>query len=816
MNRSSDPFWRCLASNLLFLSAAWLLLFAPAAVAQGTASGTADRTVLPLPTPPFAGVIGKTYKESKEDWPKLPTPPAGAPNIVVILLDDVGFGQTSTFGGPVQTPELDKLAAGGLKYTRFHTTAICGPSRAALLTGRNHHQAGAGFLAEWATGFPSYNNMIMRDTATMGAIFKYNGYNTSWFGKNHNTPDWESSVVGPFDRWPTGMGFDYFYGFIAGETNQYYPVIFENTKAVEPMTSPEQGYHFMTDMTDRAIQWVEYTKSVAPQKPFMIYFAPGAAHAPHQVAAEWREKYKGQFDKGWDAIREETYQRQLKMGIIPPGTKLTARPDWVKPWDTLSPDEKKLYARLMENYAGYLSFADHETGRFIDALRQLPDWDNTLVFYIVGDNGASSEGGMEGTLNEIKSLNGIQSSLADNLKHIDEIGGPKTEPHYPVGWAWAGDAPFQWVKQVASHFGGTRNPMVVSWPAKIKDDGGTRTQFLHLIDVLPTMLAAAGLPEPKVVDGVDQKQFDGVSFLSTFTDANAKPVRERQYFEIFSNRAIYDHGWVAAAQHTFPWRQDYAPGNWDKDKWELYNIDEDYSEANDLAAKNPQKLAEMKALFDEEAAKNHVYPLDDRGSARLITPKPTPYDPKRTDFVFYSGAVRLAETASPNTKNKSHSITAEIEMPAKGGEGIIVASGGGSAGYALYVQNGKLVYHYKFFDDRYVITSIESVPAGKSTVKFDFAYDGGGVGKGGTGTLYINGKKVGEGRIPNTVAGRFGIDTFGVGVDTGAPVSDTYKPPFAFTGTIDKVEFHLGPSPTNASDQEILEEREKSFAAATE
>jgi arylsulfatase A-like enzyme len=795
------------------------LLIASSAVAAAQAPATSDkvdRSVLPLPTPPFKGVIGKTYKESKEDWPKNPTPPASAPNIVVILLDDVGFGQTSTFGGPVQTPELDKLAAGGLKYTRFHTTSICGPSRAALLTGRNHHQVGAGFLAEWSTGYPSYNNLIQRDTATMGALFKYNGYNTSWFGKNHNTPDWESSVVGPFDRWPTGLGFDYFYGFIAGETNQYYPVIFENTKAVEPMTTPEQGYHFMTDMTDRAIQWVQYTKSLAPQKPFMIYFAPGAAHAPHQVAPEWRDKYKGQFDKGWDAIRQETYERQLKMGIIPPGTKLTARPDWVKPWDTLSPDEKKLYARLMENYAGYLSFADHETGRFIDALRQLPDWDNTLVFYIVGDNGASSEGGMEGTLNEIKSLNGIQSSLADNLKHIDEIGGPTTEAHYPVGWAWAGDAPFQWVKQVASHFGGTRNPMVVSWPAKIKDVGGTRTQFIHLIDVLPTMLDVAGLPAPKTVDGVTQKPFDGVSFKSTFTDANAKPIRERQYFEIFSNRAIYDHGWIAAAQHTYPWRQDFAPGNWDKDKWELYNIDDDYSEANDLAAKNPQKLAQMKKLFDEEAAKNHVYPLDDRGTGRLVTPKPTPYDPKRTDFTFYAGAIRLAETASPNTKNKSHSITAEIEMPDSGGEGIIVASGGGSAGYALYVQNGKLVYHYKFFDERYVVTSTEPVPPGKSTVKVDFVYDGGGVGKGGTATLYINGKKAGEGRIPNTVAGRFGIDTFGIGEDTGAPVSNTYKTPYAFTGKIERVDFHLGPATTNAADLKSLQNMEKSYEDITE
>jgi arylsulfatase len=717
----------------------------------------------------------------------------------------------------VETPALDKLAAVGLRYTRFHTTAICGPSRAALITGRNHHNAGSGFLAEWATGFPSYNNMIPKATATMGTIFKENGYDTSWFGKNHNTPDWESSVAGPFEHWPTGMGFDYFYGFIGGETHQYYPVIFENTKAVEPSKTPEQGYHFMTDMTDRAIQWVRYTKSVAPQKPFLLYFAPGAAHAPHHAPKEWRDKYKGKFDAGWDVVRQQTYERQLKLGVLPPDTKLTRRPDWVKAWDTLSPDEKKLFTRLMENFAGYLSFADHETGRLIDAIHELPDSDNTLIFYIVGDNGASSEGGMEGTINEVKSLSGVPTPIADNLKHLDEIGEPQTEPHYPVGWAWAGNAPFQWVKQVASHFGGTRNPMVVSWPARIKDVGGVRSQFIHLIDVVPTMLDAAHIPAPKRVNGVEQKPMDGVSFLSTFTDPRAKPVRERQYFEVFSNRAIYDKGWIACAQHTFPWRQDYAPGNWDKDKWELYNIDEDFSEADDLAAKNPQKLAEMKALFDKEAALYHVYPLDDRGVARLIEPKPTPADPKRTDFVYYAGATRLAETAAPNTKNKSHSITADIVMPERGGEGVIIAEGGASAGFSMYVQDGKLVYHYNWFDDtRYTITSSEPVPPGKSTVKFDFAYDGGGVGKGGTGTLFINGKKVGEARIEKTVAGRFGIDTFGVGMDTGSPVSNSYKPPFAFNGEIEKVEIILGEEKPNANDQKYLDYAERVFADGTE
>jgi arylsulfatase len=755
-----------------------------------------DRSVIPLPEPAFEGKIGETYKNSEGAWPKLPAPPAGAPNVVVILLDDVGFGQTGTFGGPIPTPSLDKLAANGLRYTRFHTTAICGPSRAALITGRNHHNAGSGFLAEWATGFPSYNNMIPKTTASVAATLKGNGYATSWFGKNHNTPDWESSVAGPFDRWPTGMGFEYFYGFIGGETHQYYPVLFENTRAVEPTTSPEEGYHLMTDMTDRAINYIKYSKSVAPQKPFFMYFAPGAAHAPHHAPKEWSHKFKGQFDQGWEKVREETYARQLKTGIIPPDTKLTPRPDWVPAWDSLSADQKKLYLRLFENFAGYLAFTDHECGRLIDAVNQLPDADNTMIIYIVGDNGASSEGGPDGTLNEVKALNGFPTPLADNLKHLDAIGGPDGEPHYPVGWAWSGNAPFQWVKQVASHLGGTRNPMIVTWPARIKDKGGVRTQFTHLIDVVPTILEAAQLPTPKTVDGVEQKPLDGVSFLSTFDSPVAKPVRQRQYFEVFSNRAIYDNGWIACAQHTFPWRQDYAPGNWDNDKWELYHLDEDFSEANDLAAKMPEKLAAMKSLFDEEAEKNHVYPLDDRGTGRIYIPKPSPggSDPKRTKFTYYSGAVRLAETAAANTKNRSHTIEADISLPEKGGEGVLVAIGGSSGGYSLYVKDGKLVYHFNWFDEtRTVITSSEPVPSGNSTIRFDFAYDGGSseLGKGGTGTLFINGKKVGEAHIEKTVPGRFGIDTFGVGMDTGSPVSNTYKPPFAFTGTIHEVRVEL-------------------------
>jgi arylsulfatase len=615
------------------------------------------------------------------------------------------------------------------------------------------------------------------------------------------------------------MGFEYFYGFIGGETHQYYPVLFENTSPVEPSKTPEQGYHLMTDMTDKAIQWMRYSKSVAPQKPVFLYFALGAMHAPHHAPKQWRDKFKGQFDVGWDAVREATYQRQLRMGIIPPDTKLTPRPDWVKPWDSLSADEKKLYARFMENYAGYMALTDAECGRLLNAIKELPDADNTLIFYIVGDNGASSEGGMQGTVNEVMNLNGVPSRLEDNLKSIDKIGDPDTEPHYPLGWAWAGNTPFQWVKQVASHLGGSRNPMVVSWPARIKDVGTVRSQFTHLIDIVPTILDAAQIPAPKTVDGIEQKPMDGVSIASTFGDAKAKPVRERQYFEILSNRAIYDRGWIAAAQHTLPWRQDLAPGNWENDKWELYNLDQDFSEANDLAAKNPAKLAEMKKLFDEEARKNNVYPLDDRGAARLAVPKPSPggADPRRTKFTYYEGATRLPETASPNTKNRSHRITAVIDMPDKGGEGIIVAAGGQSAGFALYVKDGKLNYHYNWFDrERSNVISKDPLPAGEFTVTVEFAYVGGGLGKGGEAVIGINGKEVGRARVPNTVAGRFGIDTFGVGSDTGSPVANTYTAPFRFTGKIKRVDIELGPKNLSKQDEAKLHEMQTMFVGARE
>ena len=641
-------------------------------------------------------------------------------------------------------------------------------------------------------GFPNYSTMIPRTTATIGRVLQGNGYATWWFGKNHNTPDWESTVAGPFDRWPTGMGFDYFYGFNAGETHQYYPVLFENVSPVTPSESPEDGYHLMTDMTDRAIARMRLSKSVAPNKPFFMYFAPGAMHAPHHVTKAWRDRFKGKFDMGWDRYREIVFERQRDMGIIPAETKLTARPEWVPAWDSLSDEKKKLYNALQENFAGYFAFTDHEVGRLLDAVKTLPDADNTMIVYIVGDNGASAEGGPDGTLNEIRNLNGLPTSVEDTLAHLDKLGGPESEPHYPIGWAWAGNTPFQWVKQVASHLGGTRNPMVVSWPARIKPDGKTRDAFIHLVDVVPTILEAAKLPAPKSVDGVAQKPLVGRSFVGSFTDPNFEG-RSEQYFEVFSNRSIYRDGWKANAQHTRPWRQDVAPGNWDQDRWELYHLAEDFSEANDLAAKMPEKLAEMKRAFDAAAKAHSVYPLDDRGAARLMLAKPpVPGSPEgRTTFVYGAGATHIPETAAPPMKNRSWTLSAKVVASGAKTEGVVVAFGGVAAGFVLYVDDGIPVFDYNYFEAHTAARGSKPLPDGEATVTVAFDYDGGGAGKGANVVLSVDGKKVGEARIEATVAGRFGVDTFGVGEDSAQPVTPEYAPPFRFNGTIERVQIDV-------------------------
>ena len=748
--------------------------------------------VLPEPAQPFEGKIGKTYKDSKPDFPKEIAAPKGAPNIVLILIDDLGFGQVSTFGGPVPTPNIDKLASQGLRYNNFHTTALSSPTRAALLTGRNHHQVATGMIMEISTGYPGYNGIWGKDCASVAEVLRQNGYSTTAFGKWHNTPDWETSPSGPFDRWPTGLGFEYFYGFLGGETSQWLPQLYRNTEPVEPSKPPEEGYHLTTDITDEAIAWMRLHESVTPEKPFFLYFAPGAVHAPHHVPQEWIDKFKGQFDQGWDRVREETFARQKELGVIPANAKLTPRPQEIPAWDSLSADEKLLYSRQQEVFAGFMAHTDYEVGRILDAVSQSQQANNTLIIYIVGDNGPSPEGGISGTLNNMATQNGFPDDVPTMLKYINELGGPKHENHYSVGWAWAGSAPFQWMKQVASHYGGTCNPMIIVWPERIKDKGGLRTQFHHVIDIAPTIYEAVGIKEPEMVNGVKQKPIQGISMVYTWDDSNVQGRRTTQYFELVGNRAIYHDGWVACARHGLPWILIGKTGDFDSDVWELYNVDQDFSEAVDLAAKYPDKLEELKKLFDKEAKNNNVYPLDDRGAERIVEYRPSVTEGK-TSFTYYSGAVRIPEDSAPNTKMKSHRITAEVEITSTGAEGVLVAEGGVSGGYVLYIKGGSLIYEYNFLDrDRYIITSTTTVPTGRAELVFEYQQQSKEWGGGGVGRLYINGQSSGEGNIVKTVPGLFSAtETFDIGEDLGSTVSENYKGPFKFTGEIEKVTIEL-------------------------
>jgi arylsulfatase A-like enzyme len=748
--------------------------------------------VLPPPEATIRAEVGETYKDSKPGKiPEPPKAPAGAPNVVVVLLDDVGFGATGTFGGPVLTPTFDRLAKQGLRYNAFHTTALCSPTRAALLTGRNHHSVNTGVITEICTGFEGYTSVIPRSAATVAEVLRQNGYNTSAWGKWHNTPVWETSIAGPFDHWPTGMGFEYFYGFNGGETNQYEPTLFENTAPIE--VHYKDGETLNDDLADRAIAWMRLQKSVAPEKPFFVYWAPGAAHAPHQVQKEWSDKYKGQFDQGWDKLREEIFARQKKLGVIPAGTKLTPRPEQIPSWESLTPERKKIASRLMEIYAGFLAQTDYEIGRMEDAIKDTGTWDNTLFMYIAGDNGASGEGGLYGVLNEMSILNGVQEDPAVVLKHLDDLGGPHAFNHYPVGFAWACDTPFQWTKQVASHFGGTRNAMVVTWPKRIRDAGGLRSQFHHCIDIEPTILEAAGVVAPSIVNGVTQQPIEGVSMVYTFDDPKAPTRRNTQYFEMFANRALYRDGWTASVFHgRAPW--DFTtPASFDKEKWELYHVADDFSQADDLAAKNPRKLRELQDLFMAEAGKYHVLPLDDRGVVRVDRATRPEVGGERTHYTYYAGAVRIPDSVAPDVKNRSFSITADVVIPKDGADGVLVAMGGLPAGWSLYVKDGKPAFTYNYFlAEITTITGKEKLPAGPATVSYEFAYDGGGVGKGGAGKLSVNGKPVAEGRIDKTVPFLYSADeTLDVGMDTGSAVAD-YKAPFPFTGAVKKVMIDLG------------------------
>ena len=772
--------------------------------------------VLPRPEQPFGGKIGRTTKESVKDFPKAVEAPKDAPNILVILTDDVGFGASSTFGGPIPTPTMDRLAKSGLRYNQFHTTALCSPTRAALLSGRNHHSAATGVIMEAGTGFPGYNTLMPKSAGTFAEVLKQNGWNTSWFGKNHNVPDWQSSQAGPFDLWPTGLGFEYFYGFIGGDTSQWNPAIIEGTKPIE-LPHGVKDYFFDQDMADRAIAWIRMQHATAPGKPFLAYYAPGTAHAPHHAPKEWIAKFKGQFDRGWDKQRAETFARQKAAGLIPANAKLTERSSGIPAWDRLNADQKKVFAHMMEVYAAALSHCDYQMGRILDAIDTQGELDNTLVVYIQGDNGASAEGGMQGLLNEMTFFNAIPEDFKEVLRRMNELGGPNTFNHYPVGWAHAMDTPFQWTKQIASHFGGTRNGLVISWPARIKDRGGIRPQFHHVIDIMPTILEAAGVPAPTSINGVPQKPIEGVSMAYTFDAATAPSKRQTQYFEMLGNRAIYHDGWVAATTPpTPPWSSEGGATAVEDYTWELYNVSEDFSQANDLAAREPAKLRELQDLFWTEAAKYNVLPIDNSKVERLdVTNRPS-LTTGRDEFTYFPGLVRIPEGAAPDLKNKSYQIKAEVEIPKNGAEGMLLTHGGRFSGYGLYLLKGKPVFTYNLAGvARTSVTGKEALKPGKHTIVFDFTYDGGGLGKGGKGTLQVDGKTVATGRIERTLPFRLSLDeTLDCGEDTGTPVTEAYKVPFTFTGEIKKVTVYLKPVPLTAADQRKLDQSSVIIAVA--
>jgi arylsulfatase A-like enzyme len=782
------------------------------AAAQATAPARVvlptDRTVLPIPEPQYPHSTVFDVRNATPPPRFEVKAPANAPNVLIVLIDDMGFGQSGAFGGPIQMPTVERLANSGLRYNEFHTTALCSPTRAALLSGRNHHMNNLGSIAETATTFPGQTGQRPDSVAPLAKMLRYNGYSTAAFGKNHETAAWEVSPSGPTDRWPTRSGFDKFYGFMGGETNQWAPLLYDGMTQVEPSHDP--NYNFMTDMTDQAIKWVQAEKSLTPDKPFFIYFAPGATHAPHHVPKEWIAKYKGKFDQGWDKLREETLARQIKLGVVPSGTKLAPKPEAIRDWDKLTPDEKKLFARQMEVFAGFGEYADTEIGRLIRAIEATGQLDNTLIFYIVGDNGASAEGGMDGLFNEMTYFNGVHETVADILKHYDELGGPTTYPHYAAGWAVAGDSPFEWTKQVASSYGGTRNGMVIHWPKGIKAKGELRSQWHHVIDIAPTILEAAGLPEPKSVGGTPQTPIEGVSLAYTFADAKAPSRHTTQYFEIFGNRAIYSDGWLAGTVHRAAW--EFKPRTTlENDKWELYDTRTDFSLANDLAAKNPEKLKEMQDLFMKEAVKYSVLPLDDRTLERLnaaLVGRPD-LMAGRTSLTVYQGMTGLSENVFINVKNRSHTITAEVEIPEKGANGAILAQAGRFGGWSLYLKDGMPTYTYNWLGlQRYTVAATQPLPPGKATIGFEFAYDGGGLGKGGTGALFVNGKPVATGRIDQTQCCAFSADEGAdVGADEGTPVTEAYQVPFKFTGKIARVTIDLKEMKT--ADREEAEKAHK-------
>ena len=804
-----------------------IFLIAPASAQQTSgvpgapdATTTIDGKYLPPPPAKFGGEINLQASQSKPFWPAQVVPPKGAPNVLLIMTDDQGYGVSGTFGGVIPTPALDRIARMGLRYTQFHSTALCSPTRAALITGRNHHSVGFGIISEQSTGFPGYDSVIGPENATIGSILRQNGYATSWFGKNHNTPSYQYSAAGPFDQWPSGMGFDYFYGFMGGETDQWTPYLFQNTTQISPWIG-KPGYNLTTDLADEAIAHIQRLDAAAPDKPFFVYYVPGGTHSPHQPTKEWIDKFKGKFDMGWNELREQIFANQKRLGVVPANTQLTPWPDDLKKWDTLSADEKKLFARQAEVFAAYAAYTDHEIGRVIQAVDDLRKLDNTLIIYISGDNGTSAEGTTVGTPNQMTAYNAILDlPVAEQMKAYDAWGNDLTYPHMSVAWSWAFDTPFKWTKQVASHFGGTRQGMAIAWPNRIKDAGGIRTQFHHMIDIVPTILEATGIPAPVMVNGIAQKPIEGVSMAYTFdkTNANATSARKTQYFEMFANRAIYHDGWIAATTPPAPpWLlgtaklpEDVVNGY----KWELYNLKEDYSEYNDLAAKMPDKLRELQELFMVEATKYNVFPLDNSVLQRIVTPRPSATAGRNT-FTYSSVMSGLPPSDAPSILNRSYTITAEVQVPearsnAGGAEGMLVTMGGRFGGYGLYMLKGKPVFVYNMLDlNRYRWEGQEVLSPGKHTITFDFQYNGPGFGKGGMGLLKVDNNEVAKQTIPHTIPFLMTIDeTFDVGLDTRTGVQDRdYKPPFRFNGKLDKVTFNLGPVLLSETEREAVHER---------
>jgi arylsulfatase A-like enzyme len=757
------------------------------------------REILPIPDLPTRATPALHASDATAP-PIIPLrPPSSAPNILIVLIDDMGFGATSAFGGPCEMPTLERLADEGLTYNRFHTTALCSPTRQALLTGRNHHSAEMGSVGEVATSMPGNTSVRPNTVATIAEMLRLNGYSTSAFGKMHQTPVWETSVSGPFDRWPTGDGFEKFWGFVAGETNQWEPTLFEGTTPTEPRATAAEGYHITEEQVDQGIAWVKAQKTMTHDKPFFMYMSYGATHAPHHVPKDWIDKYRGRFDRGGDAVRAETLANQIEAGIVPDGTQLTDRPPGVAAWDDLSDDQRRVGARLMETYAGFAEHTDFHTGRLIDALEEIGVLDDTVVIYIAGDNGASAEGGLDGTFNEIKALNGVPETVGEILPHLDEIGSPEAFNHYPVGWAHAMNAPYQWTKQVASHFGGTRNGMVLRWANGIDASGEIREQFHHVIDIVPTLLEVAGLPQPYSVNGIAQKPIEGVAMNYTFDDAEANDRHTTQYFEMFGNRGIYHDGWTAVTKHRTPWEmgETATVPRLSDDVWELYDTRVDWAQNNDLSQEKPEKLQELQQLFLIEAAKYNVFPIDDRTGERFnatIAGRPE-LQQGRKSMRFGPGMTHLTENTVLNVKNRSHTITAHFEVPANGADGVLVAQGGRFAGWALYVTGGHLAYCHNWFNSElYYVKDPERLPTGTVTVQYQFDFDGGAPGAGGTGTLLVDGTVVAEERIDRTVPFLFSADeTMDIGRDTASPVTPDYPAGDAneFSGRLAWVQIEL-------------------------